>query len=214
MTRRLVQNKLGGWMKRSFLYTESARSFRERMMHHAAIAHKWHLHAILRQSNSSGSDTWQMAIHALIVEAIRRDRESGYENHEYLAKGLNGLLPRRAQLHHLKGKDGWADLAWLLELNQGFYNTAALAAVCRLPDSRESGNGWLGPPIEPTAGNERLEPLVSAFPVGSVNKSGKRFAPLNFVGARTIGLHPGLKRDTRALWRNHTPSKQKLPDIW
>uniref|UniRef100_A0A0W0EVD5 Heterokaryon incompatibility domain-containing protein n=1 Tax=Moniliophthora roreri TaxID=221103 RepID=A0A0W0EVD5_MONRR len=213
MTRRLVQDESGEEMKRSFLYTEPAKLFRERMMHHAAIANKWHLHAILRQSNNSGSDTWQMAIHALIVEAIRRDRESGYQNHEYLAKGLNGLLPRRAQLHHLKGKDGWADLAWLLELNQGFYNTASLAAVCRLPDSYESGNGWLGPPIEPTAGNERLEPLVSAFPVGSVNKSGKRFAPLNVVGAQTIGLHPCLKRDSKALWRNPHARVKKIVSV-
>ncbi|EEB99490.1 hypothetical protein MPER_00825, partial [Moniliophthora perniciosa FA553] len=143
-----------------------------------------------------------MAIHALIVEAIRRDRESGYENHEYLAKGLNGLLPRRAQLHHLKGKDGWADLAWLLELNQGFYNMASLAAVCCLPDKAGLGNGWLGPPIEPRAGNERLEPLVTAFTVSGMDKKGCVIAPLNIVGAQTIGLHPCLKRDAKALYRN------------
>ncbi|KAK7031040.1 hypothetical protein VNI00_013830 [Paramarasmius palmivorus] len=204
MTRRLVTGR-----PQSYLYPESGRSFRERMMHDAAMAGKWHLHSILRQSNNSGSDTWQMAIHALIVEAIRRDRESGYNHHEYLGKGLNGLLPRRAKLQHLKGKDGWADLAWLLELNQGFYNQAALAAVCCLPDKPEAGNGWLGPPIEPRAGNERLEPLASAFTVSGINKGGKPIAPLNIVGAQTIGLHPALKRDSMALYHNPRLKKTK-----
>ncbi|KAK7042998.1 hypothetical protein VNI00_008736 [Paramarasmius palmivorus] len=200
MTRRLVPG--GNTRPQSHLYPESGRSFRERMMHAAALASKWYLHSVLQQSNSTGNDTWQMTIHALIVEAIRRDRESGYDNHEYLGKGLNGLFPRRARLHHLKGKDGWADLAWLLEVNQGFYNQAALAAVCCLPDKPEAGNGWLGPPIEPRAGNERFEPLVTAFTVRTMDKNGKPLAPLNIVGAKTIGLHPDLKRDSKALFRN------------
>ncbi|KAK7039218.1 hypothetical protein VNI00_010123 [Paramarasmius palmivorus] len=211
MTRRLVPG--GNSRPQSYLYPESGRSFRERMMHDAAMAGKWHLHSILRQSNNSGSDTWQMAIHALIVEAIRRDRESGYENHEFIGKGLNGLLPRRAKLRHLKGKDGWADLAWLLELNQGFYNQAALAAVCCLPDKPESGSGWLGPPIEPKAGNERLEPLVTAFTVSGTTKDGKPIAPLNIVGAKTIGLHPDLKRDSKALFRNPHARVMKIVSI-
>ncbi|THU94677.1 hypothetical protein K435DRAFT_839793 [Dendrothele bispora CBS 962.96] len=173
--------------------SESGRSFRERMMHHAERAKMWHLHSVMRQSNNSGSDTWQMAIHALVVEAIRRDKESKYFYHEYIGKALNGLLPRKAHLHHLTGEDGWRDLAWLLELNQGFYNTAALAAVCCLPDltiqeekmeekkkmerkgyiKRRAGD-WLGPPIEPKAGSERLEPLVHAFPVLVPCKEGKK----------------------------------------
>ncbi|ESK93887.1 hypothetical protein Moror_12994 [Moniliophthora roreri MCA 2997] len=202
MTRRVLRDDHGRESKQSYLYTQSARSFRERMMYHAAVANKWHLHSILRQSNNGGNDTWQMMIHALIVEAIRRDQETGYHDHELIGKGLNGLLPRRARLHHLKGKDGWADLAWLLELNQGFYNTAALAAMCRLHDKPEVGNGWLGPPIEPKAGNERLEPLVTAFTVSGKDKNGKTIAPLNIVDVQTIGLHPGVKRDSMALYRN------------
>ncbi|KAK7031039.1 hypothetical protein VNI00_013829 [Paramarasmius palmivorus] len=208
MTRRLVP----GTRPQSYLYPETGRSFRERMMYDAAMVGKWHLHSILRQSNNSGSDTWQMAIHSLIVEAIRRDRESGYNHHDYIGKGLNGLLPRRAKLQHLKGKDGWADLAWLLELNQGFYNQAALAAVCCLPDKPEAGNGWLGPPIEPKAGNERLEPLASAFTVSGMNK-GKPIAPLNIVGAQTIGLHPALKRDSMALYRNPHLKRTKIVSV-
>ncbi|KAI3608816.1 hypothetical protein WG66_003803 [Moniliophthora roreri] len=212
MTRKTVRDEHGRQTKpRSHLYTrQSARSFCERMVHRAAIANKWHLHMILRQSNNSGSDTWQMAIHALIVEAIRRDEKSGFCNHELLGKGLNELLPRRARLHHLKGKNGWADLAWLLELNQGFYNQAALAAVCRLPDIPEAGSGWLGPPIEPKAGNERLEPLVTAFTVGG---TGKTVAPLNIVGAQTIGLHPFVARDARVLYRNPHARQQKTISI-
>ncbi|EEB95148.1 hypothetical protein MPER_05930, partial [Moniliophthora perniciosa FA553] len=97
---------------------------------------------------------------------------------------------------------GWADLAWLLELNQGFYNTASLAAVCRLHDRSEVGNGWLGPPIEPKAGNERLEPLVTAFAVSGTDKNNKTIAPLNIVDVHTIGLHPGVRRDSMALYRN------------
>ncbi|EEB97676.1 hypothetical protein MPER_02961, partial [Moniliophthora perniciosa FA553] len=46
-----------------------------------------------------------------------------------------------------------------------------------------------------------------------VNKSGKRIAPLNFVGAQTIGLHPCLKRDTKALWRNPNARTKKIVSI-
>ncbi|KAK7458721.1 hypothetical protein VKT23_009721 [Stygiomarasmius scandens] len=179
------------------LSLESAQSFRERMMHHAAQNRKWHLHSLLRNSVNGGGDTWQSAIHALMVEAIRRDVETNFLHHELLGQGLNGLLPRRAHAQHLKGKDGWADLAWLLELNQGFYNAASLAAVCGLNENPSSGHGWLGPPIEPKAGNERLEPLVHAFPVGA----GKDKVHLNIVGAKTIALEPYIKRNSDALYR-------------
>ncbi|EEB97946.1 hypothetical protein MPER_02636 [Moniliophthora perniciosa FA553] len=49
MTRKMIRDESGKKIKKSYLYTESARSFRERMMHHAALADKWHLHSILRQ---------------------------------------------------------------------------------------------------------------------------------------------------------------------
>ncbi|THU76093.1 hypothetical protein K435DRAFT_974575 [Dendrothele bispora CBS 962.96] len=194
----------------TFLYSESAQSFRERMMHRAAEAGKWHLHALLRHSNNSGSETWQSAIHALMVEAIRRDRETGYRDHELLGQGLNGLLPRRAHVRHLKGNDGWVDLSWLLELNQGFYNMAALAAVCSLNDTSKPENGWLGPPIEPRAGRERLEPLVTAFPVVGVDAKGKTTSHLNIVGADNIGLHPCPRRDDKALYRNPALKRKKI----
>ncbi|KAK7455878.1 hypothetical protein VKT23_010915 [Stygiomarasmius scandens] len=183
------------------LFPESAQEFRGRMLHQAALARKWHLHSLLWNSINSGGETWQMAIHSLMVEAIRRDIETGYTHHNLLGQGLNGLLPRRACLHHLKGEDGWADLAWLLELNQGFYNAAALAAVCGLNDSPYSGNGWLGPPIQPSAGSERLEPLVHAFPVELKNKNGEYTAHLNIIGAETIELESYVKRDSKALYR-------------
>ncbi|THU93649.1 hypothetical protein K435DRAFT_571690, partial [Dendrothele bispora CBS 962.96] len=105
---------------------------------------------------------------------------------------------------------GWADLLWLLELNQGFYNMATLTAVCGLNDSSESGNGWLGPPIEPRAGSERLEPLATAFPVNVMDTAEKIHSDLNIAGARMIGLHPSLKRDSKALYRNPALRKAKL----
>ncbi|KAJ7064033.1 hypothetical protein C8F01DRAFT_984219, partial [Mycena amicta] len=150
----------------------SGREFREAMQHHAALANKWHLYSIFQHSNNAGSVPWQSAIHALVVEAIRRDEASDYHDHRMLGCALNGLLPRRARVQDLCA-GGWADLAWLLELNQGFYNAASLAAVCSIADESVGKDGkvvvpkveWLGRPIEPTAGNERLEPVVTAFPV-------------------------------------------------
>ncbi len=140
-------------------YQESARAFREQMQTKAAHDNRWHLYAIMQHSTNSGSVSWQNAIHALVVEAITRDpRWEGIEEHKFLGKALNGLLPRRARLEDLKGENGWTDLAWLLELNQGFYNAASLAAVCSL-----GKGGWLGPPIRPVVGNERLEPIVHRF---------------------------------------------------
>ncbi|PBK66135.1 hypothetical protein ARMSODRAFT_370554 [Armillaria solidipes] len=176
-------------------YREPARVFRERMQSKAALGNRWHLYSIMQHSANAGSVAWQNAIHALVVEAIIRNRQGGYEEN-MLGKALNGLLPRRARLEDLKGEDGWADLAWLLELNQGFYNAASLAAVCRLGDG-----SWLGPPIEPVAGNERLEPVVHTFPVGVPNKSGIKM-PLSIIGSQTIGLRASLKRDPFGLYTN------------
>ncbi|KAK7455869.1 hypothetical protein VKT23_010906 [Stygiomarasmius scandens] len=182
------------------VYPESAQSFRERMLHEAALNERWHLHSLLMNSINSGSTTWQSAIHALIVETIRRDIDTGFTNHNLLGQGLNGLLPRRARPDHLRGQDGWADLTWLLELNQGFYNAATLAAVCALNDQPNSANGWLGPPLEPKAGNERLEPLVHAFPVDGKDSQGNDTVHLNIVGAEIIPLESGIKRDKDALY--------------
>ncbi|KAK7455870.1 hypothetical protein VKT23_010907 [Stygiomarasmius scandens] len=194
-----------------FVYPESAQSFRERMLHEAALKERWHLHSLLMNSINSGSTTWQSVIHALIVETIRRDIDTGFTNHNLLGQGLNGLLPRRARPNHLLGKNGWADLAWLLEVNQGFYNAAALAAVCALNDETDSARddsddpssayGWLGPPLEPKAGNERLEPLVHAFPVGGKNSKGRDTIHLNIVGAEIISLEPCIRRNKDALYR-------------
>ncbi len=132
-----------------------------------------------------------------MVEAIIRDLAGeGFEAHKYLGKAMNGLLPRRARLGDLKGKDGWMDLAWLLELNQGFYNAASLAAVCSLGQG-----GWLGPPIQPLAGNERLEPIVHAFPVRMTDGMGI-MTPLCIIGSQTVGLRDCLERDPFGLYNN------------
>ncbi|TDL21344.1 hypothetical protein BD410DRAFT_685345, partial [Rickenella mellea] len=149
------------------LFQGSGRVFRENMQRNAAKDRRWHLYAIMQHASNSGTVPWQVAIHALLVEAILRDEATGYYNHECLGKALNGLLPRRARPIDLLGNDGWEDLAWLLELNQGFYNATSLAAVSSLPDKHNIGHGWLGHPIAPSEGRERLEPLVVAFPTPS-----------------------------------------------
>ncbi len=178
-------------------YQESARAFREQMQTKAAHDNRWHLYAIMQHSTNSGSVSWQNAIHALVVEAITRDLAGkGFEEHKFLGKALNGLLPRRARLEDLKGENGWTDLAWLLELNQGFYNAASLAAVCSL-----GKGGWLGPPIRPVVGNERLEPIVHAFPVGATDGKGI-MTPLCVIGSQTVGLRPSLERDPFGLYTN------------
>jgi hypothetical protein len=175
------------------LYPEPGRNFRERLQAQAGLSKSWHLYAIMQHASNSGTVPWQVAIHALLVETIRRDLIGGFDAHEYLGKALNGLLPRRAQLADLPGKDGWADLAWLLELNQGFYNTASLAAVCSLSEGNAHGQCWLGPPILPSEGNERLEPLVTAFPIPS---------GLNIINPKILGLRQTLKRDKAGLHHN------------
>ncbi|PBL04046.1 hypothetical protein ARMGADRAFT_911321 [Armillaria gallica] len=151
----------------------------------------------MQHSTNAGAVSWQNAIHALVVEAITRDLAgTGFEEHKFLGKALNGLLPRRARLEDLKGEDGWTDLAWLLELNQGFYNATSLAAVCSL-----GKGGWLGPPIRPEAGNERLEPLVHAFPVGMSDGMGI-MTPLCVIGSQIVGLRDSLERDSFGLYTN------------
>ncbi|PBK60153.1 hypothetical protein ARMSODRAFT_735322 [Armillaria solidipes] len=181
---------------RTCAYRETARAFREKMQSQAAHDNRWHLYAIMQHSANAGSVPWQNAIHALVVEAIIRDLAGEFEEHELLGKGLNGLLPRRARLKDLKREDGWMDLAWLLELNQGFYNAASLAAVCTLGEG-----SWLGPPIQPLAGNERLEPIVHAFPVRMTDGMGI-MTPLCIIGSQTVGLRDSLERDPFGLYNN------------
>ncbi|CAG8674661.1 16493_t:CDS:2, partial [Acaulospora colombiana] len=173
------------------------RDFRAQMQRQAELDGQWHLHAIMRHANNSGSSTWQQAIHSLVVEAILRN-QAGRFNNKYLAKALNGLLPRRAMPKHLLGKDGWADLAWLLELNQGFYNAAGLAAVCGLGETTTQGKGWLGPPLAPAPGNERIEPVVIAFPIPS---------GLFITNPRIVGLNNDIERDIGGMYR----TKKLLP---
>ncbi|KAJ6626144.1 hypothetical protein B0H10DRAFT_1999200 [Mycena sp. CBHHK59/15] len=199
------------------LIPTSARVFREAMQTKAALGNRWHLYAIFQHSVNSGAVP-------LVVEAIRRDEAGGFHNHQFLGKALNGLLPRRARLDHL-GSSGWNDLAWLLELNQGFYNAASLAAVCSLAgDERVS---WLGKPIQPSAGNERLEPIVTAFPVSlSSNRSEKiqpssektrdsePSPPLTIIGDKTLGLRPNLKRDAAGLYNNEEIRGLKILAYW
>ncbi|KAJ7626555.1 hypothetical protein DFH06DRAFT_1304655 [Mycena polygramma] len=180
---------------------------REAMQTHAAHENKWHLHAIFQHTVNAGAVPWQVTIHALVVEAIRRDEAGSFHDHKYLGKALNGLLPRRARLKDL-GNGGWNDLAWLLELNQGFYNAACLAAVCSI--SEDNSVAWLGKPIDPQAGNERLEPVVTAFPVANTSDP-----PLTIVAGETIGLRPKpLKRDAYGLYNNEEMVGLKRLAFW
>lgn len=174
----------------------SGDDFRRKMLQSAAEAGKWHLWGLMHSAVNAGSVPWQVAIHSLIVEAVRRDIESEFPNHEFLGKGLNGLLPRRAKPEDLKGENGWSDLTWLLELNQGFYNAASLASICNLGTERS----WIGPPIDVAAGSERLKPLTIAFPFGRAAPG--NVPPLAIVGAQIIELKPRFKRDPYALY-NH-----------
>ncbi|KAJ6548667.1 hypothetical protein B0H19DRAFT_952560 [Mycena capillaripes] len=191
---RLVRSKQGQVMTARISET-TGRDFKEAMQRNAALNNKWHLSAIFQHSVNAGAVSWQVAIHALVVEAIRRDEAGNFYDHKFLGKALNGLLPRRARLGDL-GNGGWKDLAWLLELNQGFYNAASLAAVCSI--SEDNSVAWLGRPIEPAAGNERLEPVVTAFPVANTNDP-----PLTIIAGETLGFRPKpLKRDAYGLYNN------------
>ncbi|KAJ6518294.1 hypothetical protein C8R47DRAFT_1086489 [Mycena vitilis] len=150
------------------LSTQSGHVFREALQANAAKVNMWHMYAIFQRSDHGGAAPLQAVIHALVVEAIRRDEASNHSEHNLLGHALNGLLPRRAHLEDL-GHGGWTDLAWLLELNQAFYNAAALAAVCSIISDKNESGSWLGKPINPSPGNERLEPIVTAFPIGRNN---------------------------------------------
>ncbi|KAJ6609571.1 hypothetical protein B0H10DRAFT_1813492, partial [Mycena sp. CBHHK59/15] len=104
---------------------------------------------------------------------------------------------------------GWNDLAWPLELNQGFYNAASLAAVCSI--SEDKSVSWLGKPIDPAPGNERLEPIATAFPISApppiadsayraISPSG--CPPLTVIGGQLLGLRTSLRRDSNGLYKN------------
>ncbi|KAJ7652419.1 hypothetical protein DFH06DRAFT_1093960 [Mycena polygramma] len=188
------------------IFPMSGRDFREAIQNRAAMGDQWHLYAIYQNSLNSGAVPWQVAIHSLVVEAIRRDEAGQYDDHKYLGRALNGLLPRRAHLDDL-GRGGWNDLAWLLELNQGFYNAASLAALCALPE--ESAVSWLGKPIQPKPGNERLQPIVTALPVcppslelSMEKKGGTGCPPLMIIGGEMVGIRPHLRRDWAGLYNN------------
>ena len=195
MTRSVVQGDL-----QSDLVSKPGSTFRRHMEGKAAEGSNWHLYAIMQHSSNSGAASWQAAIHSLIVEVIRRDKASDFHDHKFLGKVLNGLLPRRARLDDLKGKDGWADLAWLLELNQGFYNAASLAAVCNLADARVPGHRWLGTPLQPRVGNERLEPLVTAFPVSLPHRDMRARPALSVMGPKNITVKDTMRRDSAGLY--------------
>ncbi|KAJ6581920.1 hypothetical protein B0H19DRAFT_904741, partial [Mycena capillaripes] len=174
--------------------------FREAIQNQAAIENQWHLYAIYQNSVNSGAVPWQTAIHALVVEAVRRDEAGEYFDHKYLGKALNGLLPRRAHLEDLE-RGGWNDLAWLLELNQGFYNATSLAAICAIPE--DSSVSWLGRPLQPMPGNERLQPLVTALPVAPPSdKASHGCPPLMIIGGEMICLPSHLRRDWAGLYNN------------
>ncbi|KAJ7882665.1 hypothetical protein B0H13DRAFT_1629389 [Mycena leptocephala] len=181
--------------------------FREAMQTNAARGNKWHLYAMFQHTVNAGAVPWQVAIQAMVVEAIRRDEAGNFHDHKFLGKALNGLLPRRARLNDL-GNGGWNDLAWLLELNQGFYNAAGLAAVCSI--SEDNSVAWLGKPIDPAAGNERLEPVVTAFPVSSNSNS-----PLTIIAGETLGFRTiPLKRDAYGLYNNEEMKGLKRLSLW
>ncbi|KAJ7669672.1 hypothetical protein B0H17DRAFT_949225, partial [Mycena rosella] len=147
-----------------------------------------------------------------LLSSIRRGEAGGFHDHKFLGKALNGLLPWRARLEDL-GSSGWNDLVWLLELNQGFYNVASLAAVCSIAEN--DSVSWLGKPINPAAGNERLEPVVTAFPIAAASSHEKKKGsldvipkfdlspPLTIIGGEILGLRPKpLKGDVDGLYNN------------
>lgn len=193
----------------------SGPEFRGCMQARAAQAEKWHLYNIMQHSTNAGSATWQSAIHSLVVEAVRRDEAEGYHYHNMLGKALNGLLPRRSRPEDLEGIDGWADLAWLLELNQGFYNAVLLAAVCKTADPWVKEYRWWGKPIAPCEGHERLEPLATAIPVKFRNEAKKTVEPvLSIVAPKSLKLTHMLRRDPAALYRNEDMRSLKVFALW
>jgi len=137
-----------------------------------------------------------------VVEVIRRDIAGNFPQHKFVGKALNGLLPRRARLAHLRGTNGGQIWHGCWKLNQGFYNAASLAAVCSLEGNGAYRHCWLGTPMEPYAGNERLEPIVNAFPVCIRRPQGDIPAALNVIGPHTIAVGRKLKRDAAGLYHN------------
>ncbi|KAJ7214234.1 hypothetical protein C8J57DRAFT_1199564 [Mycena rebaudengoi] len=195
----ITREEIGG-RKIPRIFRMSGHVFREAIQNQAAIGNQWHLYAIYQNSVNSGAVPWQQAIHALVVEAIRRDEAGNYVDHNLLGKVLNGLLPRRAHLEDL-GRGGWNDLVWMLELNQAFYNAASLAAICAIPE--DSSVSWLGRPLQPMAGNERLQPIVTALPVAPPSENASRGCPpLMIIGGEMICLPSHLRRDWAGLYNN------------
>ncbi|KAJ7197763.1 hypothetical protein GGX14DRAFT_374710 [Mycena pura] len=202
---RLTRRREGDVLN-AYILPTSGRDFRKAMQLDAAKNNKWHLYAIFQHTVNAGAVPWQVAIHALVVEAIRRDEAGGFLEHKFLGKALNGLLPRRARLQDL-GNSGWADLSWLLELNQGFYNAVSLASVCSIAEGDSAS--WLGKPIDPTAGNERLEPVATAFPISTSET--ETDPVLAIIGAETLGLRQKrLKRDAWGLYNNKEMRNLKI----
>ncbi|KAJ3565200.1 hypothetical protein NP233_g7788 [Leucocoprinus birnbaumii] len=190
----------------------SGHDFRTDIQACASRAERWHLYNIMQHATNSGAIPWQSAIHSLLVEAIRRDEtdeEDKFRDHNMLGRALNGLLPRKAELSDLKGVNGWEDLAWLLELNQGFYNCTLLAAVCEVAAANVPEYRWWGRPSAPQEGTERLEALVTSIPVKL--RLGKRLPPqpaLSIIGPQSVPLTHWLQRDSRALY--HRPEVKSL----
>ncbi|KAJ7666186.1 hypothetical protein DFH06DRAFT_984940 [Mycena polygramma] len=203
---KLIRRSQGNTMTANIVIV-TGHEFREAIQTNAAKENKWHLYSIFQQSVNSGAPQWQQAIHALVVEAIRRDEAGNFKDHKFLGKALNGLLPRRARLADL-GNGGWHDLAWLLELNQEFYNPANLAAVCSI--SEDNTVTWLGKPIAPAAGNGRLLPLVHAFPVSSNSD-----LLLTIIDGQTLGLRSArFKRDRYGLYTNDEMKGIRVLSSW
>ncbi|KAJ7754578.1 hypothetical protein B0H16DRAFT_748713 [Mycena metata] len=171
-----------------------ARKFREKVQINAERGEIWHLHALFQHTDNVSAAVWDVVIPALVAEAIRRDEACGSRDHKFLGKVVNGL-PRRARLADL-GNGGWRDLAWLLQVNQELYNAAGLAAICSLADSGEEGVEWLGRPIAPLPGNERLKPLAVGFQLCS--ESGVLLA----INDSQIVKFGTLKRDPNGLYTN------------
>ncbi|TFK38531.1 hypothetical protein BDQ12DRAFT_651626 [Crucibulum laeve] len=210
----------------SQLFAEPGKVFRRNIQNRAEAEKQWHLQAIMQYANGAGFASHD-AIHALVVELIRRDEANDFRQHNLLGKSLNALLPRRARLADLPGKDGWVDLVFLLELNQAFYNVATLAAVCSLQgsdaDTDDNAAGdtdslvldfpvrhtWLGKPILPAPGIERLKPLVTAFPAVNAEGGGSNPA-LNIVSSQIIPIHHILRRDTNAFYHSTNMSGLRI----
>ncbi|KAJ7030771.1 hypothetical protein C8F04DRAFT_1365292 [Mycena alexandri] len=193
------------------LIHHAAHIFRGAMQTNAALAKRWHLYAVYQHSVNAGAMADGHPCACGRSDSERRDHQ---------------ISRSRADL----ASSGWNDLGWLLELNQGFYNAASPAAVCSIPDDRSVS--WLGKPIHPALGNERLEPLVTAFPVSgyftAVWKKKEKTSPvpvpekpdskprvpnppLTMLAQKTIGLRPTpLKRDKDGLYTNEEMKGLKI----